>query len=341
MRPKKGVTLRDIAEELGISAVTVSNALAGKKGVSEEKREQILECALRRGLDLAKYRQRTTPNKEASEEGASIGVMVLNRYISVGTSFYWEMYQKTAYVASGLKCLTSLIIWKSDSEESAIPPQIANQEIDGLILIGPMDDGYKRRLKKAFDGPIVLLDQPIFDDDVSCVLSGDYYGMYRSARELIRAGHREIGFVGSLDYSKNIIDRYYGYKKCMRENGLSVRKEWVLPDRYGKEERGLVVLPDTLPTAFVTSSDWAASYLYDALQERGLSVPEDISIASYDDYLYNHPLAGRLTTYHVDMEHMARCAVRLVIRGLIGPGSTGVICEVDSHMVLRDSIRKI
>ena len=165
--------------------------------------------------------------------------------------------------------------------------------------------------------------------------------MYRSARELIRAGHREIGFVGSLDYSKNIIDRYYGYKKCMRENGLSVRKEWVLPDRYGKEERGLVVLPDTLPTAFVTSSDWAASYLYDALQERGLSVPEDISIASYDDYLYNHPLAGRLTTYHVDMEHMARCAVRLVIRGLIGPGSTGVICEVDSHMVLRDSIRKI
>ena len=342
MRPKKVVTQKDVAKELGISAVTVSNALSGKPGVSPELRQRIIGCAEEKGLKYSRVENRTlVKDKPEEDEGILIGTVVLKRYISVGTSFYWEMYQKTAYAASERHCLTSLIIIEEDSVEMEEAPDFLQKDIEGLILIGPFRTEFVSRVKQSFHGPVVLMDQQIEDQEVSSVLSGNYWGMYRSVKELIRAGHTEIGFVGALTYSRNIIDRYYGFKKCMRENGLPVHSGWVLPDRTGPEETGGVVLPEKLPTAFATSSDYAAGHLYYALQSRGLSVPEDISIASYDDYLYDHPLSGHLTTYHVDMDKMAKCAVKLLLREQKDPMSAGVIYEVDSRMVIRDSILKV
>ncbi|MBP5223808.1 MAG: LacI family DNA-binding transcriptional regulator [Lachnospiraceae bacterium] len=343
MRPHKEVKLKDIADELGISVVSVSNAIRGKSGVSEALRRRVLECAERRGIDADTYAGRKTIEKnevQPEDRIVSIAVIVSKRYISVDISFYWEMYQKTAYAASRRGCVTMLEM-PDDDAESMAPRLLRRGGIDGVIIIGPMREAYLRKILEAAECPVVFMDQQIEDGRYSSVLSGNYYGMYRSVRELVRAGHKKIGFVGALDESRNIIDRYYGYKKCMRENGLNVRREWILSDRSNREEIPGIILPDELPTAFACSSDYAAAILYDALRERGYRVPEDISIAGYDDYLIGHELSGHLTTYHVDMAGMAKCAINLVLREIRDPSSAGVICEVDSNMVFRDSIAEM
>lgn len=343
MRPQKDVKLKDIADELGISVVSVSNALRGKKGVSEELRSRVRECATRRGIDTS----RQTPmektekaEKKIPDRVISIAVIVSDRYIAVDTSFYWEMYQKTAYAASKRGCITTLEM-ADDDHEFSVPQILREGGIDGVIVIGPMHEAYLQKVLDKVKCPVVFMDQQIEDGRYSAVLSGNYYGMYRSTRELVRAGHKDIGFVGELEKSRNIIDRYYGFKKCMRESGLSVKKEWLLADRTGDNETPQIILPDKLPTAFACSSDYSAAILYDALKKKGYQVPRDISIASYDDYLIGHELTGHLTTYRVDMEHMAECAIKLVLREINDPTVAGVIYEVDSNMIIRDSIARI
>ena len=337
MRPKQKVKLKDIADSLGVSVVTVSNSLAGRPGVSPEMRSKIKECAAKMGLDYSKYQKPISVKDEKPElAGKTIGVIVSERYMNIGASFYWEMYQKVAYAVSEINCFTSLTILKDYSDKAKLPAII---DVDGIIIIGPVREKYLERLLSIAKVPVVLMDQQIEMGNYTSVLSGNYYGMYRATRELVLAGHEKIGFVGALDYSRNIIDRYYGYKKCMRENGLKVNRKWVLSDRCGDNETPLVVLPEELPTAFACSSDYAAGILYNALKERGINVPDDLSLVGYDNYLLGSELEGKLTTYNVDMVKMARLAVNQVIKEIDDPSLAGTIYEIDSVVVKRSSIK--
>ena len=339
MRPKQKVKLKDIADSLGVSVVTVSNSLAGRPGVSAEMRTKIKECAAKMGLDYSKY-GKTTPKKVENPEliGKTISVIVSDRYIYIGASFYWEMYQKVAYAVSENECFTSLSMVKDYDDDEILPPVT---DADGVIIIGPIKEKFLNRLLAAVKVPVVFMDQQIETGNYTSVLSGNYYGMYRATKELIKAGHKEIGFVGALDYSRNIIDRYYGYKKCMRENGLKVNREWLLPDRSGNDETPMIELPKKLPTAFACSSDFSAGLLYEALKKQGKRVPEDISIVGYDNYLLNSDLEGKLTTYNVDLVKMARLTVEQVINEIEDPSLAGTIFEVDSNVVKRTSIKEL
>lgn len=337
MRPKQKVKLKDIADTLGVSVVTVSNSLAGRPGVSQEMRKKIKECAVSLGLDTDKYQNNTAVNEEKSiTRGKTIGVIVSERYMLVGASFYWEMYQKVAYAASEGECFTSLAIIQDYSDNAKLPPKM---DVDGVIIIGPVREKYLERLLLSIKVPVVIMDQQIEIGNYTSILSGNYYGMYRATRELVLAGHKNIGFVGALDYSRNIIDRYYGYKKCMRENGLKINREWILSDRSGDNETPSIYLPKELPTAFVCSSDYAAGTLYKALLERGMNVPEDISLVGYDNYLSGNELENILTTYNVDLAKMAKLAIEQVINETLDPTLAGTIYEIDSYVVKRSSVR--
>ena len=98
----------------------------------------------------------------------------------------------------------------------------------------------------------------------------------------------------------------------MKEFGLELNEEWHLEDRVTEQEFPICKLPDELPQAFVCCSDYSAGFLFEELKSIGMSVPEDIRIASYDDYFYNKKLKGKITTYHVDMLQMARSAISIL-----------------------------
>ena len=105
------VKLKDIAEALNVSTVTVSNALAGRKGVSEEVRSQVVAKAKELGYDLKKY-----TNKR---QGVTIGVIV-SECLELGVSFYWSMYQKVAYAASKSQSVTMLEALGQENEEKGL-----------------------------------------------------------------------------------------------------------------------------------------------------------------------------------------------------------------------------
>ena len=106
-------------------------------------------------------------------------------------------------------------------------------------------------------------------------------------------------------------------------------------------DNGCGIAPEELPTAFVCNCDNTAGVLYDRLAEAGLRVPEDVSVTGYDDYLFNHVFSSSLTTYHVDMEEMARLAVKLLLRQVRKKEGGRGVRYVDGFMVERGSVKNM
>ena len=87
----KAVKLADIAERVGVSTVTVSKALSGQKGVSEEDREKIRSIAEELG-----YQQPSAAKKSQNQKSYNIGILISERFLDKYESFYWQMYQAVA-----------------------------------------------------------------------------------------------------------------------------------------------------------------------------------------------------------------------------------------------------
>ena len=189
---RKSVRLSDIAEKLGVSTVTVSNALANQRGVSEELRERIKAMAAEMGYQAP-------GSQAASKTAVNIGVLVQERYLGNGSSFYWRLYQELAIACAAHNCLLAFCVLKPSEEKNIeIPVMVSDHRIDGLIVMGEVSRAYLRKLEKESGMPMVFLDFYAAEFDVDCVISNNFYGMYTATRHLIKKGHRKIAYVGSI-----------------------------------------------------------------------------------------------------------------------------------------------
>ncbi len=321
---RKSVRLSDIAEKLGVSTVTVSNALANQRGVSEELRERIKAMAEEMGYQA--------PGSQASSKTAvNIGVLVQERYLGNGSSFYWRLYQELAVACAAHNCLLAFCVLKPSEEKNIeIPVMVSDHRIDGLIVMGEVSRAYLRKLEKESGMPMVFLDFYAAEFDVDCVISNNFYGMYTATRHLIKKGHKKIAYVGSIKSNSSIVDRYFGYLKAIRQYDIEEREDWIIEDRVpGTMEIIEPDLPKDMPTAFVCNCDQTASMLIRGLESRGYRVPEDVSVVGYDNFLFMPVCDIAITTYGVDMPEMAKAAAERIIsrvKGLDkGPGRLSVI----------------
>lgn len=303
--------LIDIAKRLDVSTVTVSNALANQRGVSEEVRKKIIATAEEMGYRLP----RAEKNKK-NEKNWIVGVAISEKYLDEYVSFYWSIYKEISKIATEKGWFTFVEVLKNESERNLEPLLfVKEKKADGVIILGELSKNYLDLLKKNMNAPLVFLDFYERKMSVDSVISDGFYGTYFLTTYLIKKGHKNIGFVGSVMADTSVTDRYYGYSKALRENGLTERPEWVVPDREeGKplegSKRDLHFPEDNLPTAFVCYCDLVASYAVKYFEERDIRVPEDISIVGFDDYLFPGLSDKNITTYRVDKEKMAKAAVK-------------------------------
>lgn len=132
----KAVKLADIAERVGVSTVTVSKALSGQKGVSEEVREKIHSIAKELG-----YQQPSAARKSQNQKSYNIGILISERFLDKYESFYWQMYQSVATRATAKECFTMLeVIGMSEEENGRMPKLVQERKVDGIIVIGKMMD---------------------------------------------------------------------------------------------------------------------------------------------------------------------------------------------------------
>lgn len=336
----KAVKMADIAKILGVSTVTVSKALSGQKGVSEELRAKIKKQAADMGYRSASAQDQERIGRKMSY---TIGAIVADRFLDKYESFYWTLYQEVATVAVQRGCFTMIEVLQSEDEnELHMPKLLQEKKTEGLVIIGRLSPAYLDKLTECADIPILFLDFYDKEGRFDSVVSNSYFGMYTMTNYLFDRGHRDIAFVGNVLSTDSITDRYFGYVKSLYEHGIEVRPEWVLDDRNPHTERSdagfEIKLPEVMPTAFACNNDGAAARLVRTLERAGYRVPEDISVVGYDNFLPPGLCDIGITTYEADMHEMAKRTVKNMIRKIEGESYKRGICIVNGRVVLKDSV---
>lgn len=329
------VTMRDLGKRLGVSAVTVSKALAGKSGVSEEMRQKIIKLAADLGY--------VNPNAQQGKvtRGLDVGILVPDQFFSNDTFYamFYKLLMQTLTDAGYFGMLE--LIPESMQQALLLPNIVRSNRVDALIILGQPTEAYTRMLVSQ-PLPVVALDFYYPALPVDAIIGDSAFGSARLTWELIHKGHRDIGFLGNVKATSSIMERYLGYASAMMMNDLPIRPECVVRDR---DDNNVVLelekqLPEKLPTAFVCNCDVMARTLIDVLMRRGLRVPEDVSVVGYDDF-NNVPGSLPLTTFRVNTAAMCQMAVKLVEERCGGDQKPFVRMVVGGECVYRDSVRAI
>ncbi|MGN1191699.1 MAG: LacI family DNA-binding transcriptional regulator [Dorea sp.] len=326
----------DIAQKLGVSTVTVHNALCGRKGVSDEMRARILELAREMGYETG----RTSKKKEESGESWKIGVLIAENYLAQYATYYWKMYQELALAATEKRCYTTVEVLKKQAEKKTmeLPESVKRKTVDGMIIIGEIDIRYIRELKKKAGIPIVFLD--FYNSEIAkdAVIADNFYGMYQLTELLFAQGIEKLAFVGSIYATSSIMDRYCGFMKAMLEHHKTLPDEWLMEDRDYLGQVGFE-LPNCMPEAFVCNCDLVAGILIEKLEKAGYKVPEDISVVGFDNFISPGFLDAKVTTYEVNMKAMTKVALDKLIKQLRVTGRSRTLEVVSGHICLKNTIK--
>lgn len=327
----KSVTLTDIAKACGTSNVTVSKALADKKGVSDELRNKIKQTAKQMGYE---------PSKASAAKGTRmIGVLIPKKFMDPNGSFYWALYNELAdlFKQQDYFCIIETLS-QEDEDELVMPKLITDASVSMLISLGQLNEEYLRLLNENVS-EMLLLDYYIPGLEIDSITSNGYGGGYGITRYLITLGHKKIGFIGNIKATSSIFDRYMGYMKAMIENDLEVVDEWTLEDR---DSSGFIDIsfPKQLPTAFVCNCDETAYSVIRQLEQLGISVPNDISVVGYDNYLISDLSKPSITTIDVDCEKMAREAVKMALARIDDPSAPPTSITITGRLIVKESAKK-
>lgn len=330
------VRLADIAQKLGVSTVTVHNALCGRKGVSDEMRARILKTAKEMGYEAGN----ASKKKKEAEKIWNIGVIIAENYLAQHATYYWKMYQEFALAAVEKHCYTIVDVLKKDAEVHTleIPEALLEKSVDALAVIGEIDAGYIQRLREEMHMPIVFLD--FYNKDIAkdAVVANNFYGMYQMTELLFDQGLEELAFIGSTDATSSIMDRYCGFMKSMLSHHKTVPEEWVIRDRDEMGRLGFE-LPRYMPQAFVCNCDLVAGMLIAKLEAAGYWVPEDISVVGFANFEYPGYTETKITTFEVDMKAMTKTALDKILKQLRMPGRNRSLDMISGHVRCKNSVK--
>lgn len=326
---KRKPSMQQIADLCGVSKVTVYKALRSDVGVSAQMRQQIIQTA-----------QALHYNYSHHQSSYRIAFLVAHRFFletdAFYTNIYYLMYQQC--IDKGYQ-LPLFILNREDEMRGVLPSQMTGQRFDGIVVAGELDAAALAQIN-TLNLPTVYVD--FYDVDLTndCILVDNFFTAFKLTKYLINLGHTQIGFVGEVDSYISVIDRYYGYRKALHTSRLPFRPEWVV--RNWDPVSGLYhtnsPLPDPMPTAFVCQCDMAAYYLIEALHQRGLRCPEDVSVISFDNTRLASSMAPKLSSLEISTKEIAACSLSRLLARIKDPNSPKERLYINTHLVERDSV---
>lgn len=194
---------------------------------------------------------------------------------------------------------------------ASLPIMIEQHRVDGVFLRGEMDDELITSIEKA-GMPLVLLGNYRRDRDIECVIADDIGGAYRAARHLLDIGHTRIGFIGAPMGNMWSWERLQGLRLGLDERNLPLKEQWISTDDLWSGREGFLRMMDLedKPTAIFCANDRFARTAMETAREKGLSIPEDISLVGFDNDPWTAKSNPPLTTVDTFPELIGKAAVK-------------------------------
>jgi LacI family repressor for deo operon, udp, cdd, tsx, nupC, and nupG len=332
----RAARIQDVAKLADVSTATVSRALATPERVSPEARARVLEAIAKTGY---------VPNPAARTLRSQKTYMVLVVLPDLSNTFFSKILrgiEETLFEAGYGMIISDLD--GSPEKEAHFAAFTAAGRVDGAILLNGHlfgqsreGEGQPARIKI----PLVAVCEAIPGADIPQIEIDNRAAAYGMTQHLVSLGHRSIAYVSGP--ASNILERerFQGFKDGLETAGLPFDPALVLPGDYTIEAgvragQDLVARP-TRPTAVFCTSDEMAIGLMRTLFSAGLRVPEDISVAGFDDIEFAAVAEPPLTTIHQPRRELGQAAASALIELLQGRSSPKRI-RLETELVIRDSV---
>ena len=325
--------MNEIAEKLNLSIATVSRALSGKADtVSEETRKAIFEAVEKYG-----YRKRRTIGK-------SVAFVIDKDSFNLSSQFY-------AQIISGIEeeLIRSKYYFHFNSVErekfDLTKINLNFNDLAGVIMVGVYHDDFVLKLK-SIEIPLVLLDYYIPTEDIHTVLIDNADGILKACKYLASLGHTRVAYLSGDSVETSAQERLYGFRRSQEMFGLDGDRDLVLMNCKSRMDEGFEAMNaildiDRLPTAVLAYNDLIAVGAMDAIKQRGLSIPQDISLVGFDDIGLASEVNPSLTTVHVRKRTMGIMAVKSLLQIIKGTEERVKKVLVPTRLVIRDSTAAI
>lgn len=330
------VSVRKISEETGFSPATVSNALNHKKGVNADTAKRILEVARIMG-----YTETSRITK------VKFVMIKRNGMVIEDTPFFTQMLRGIEQECRnmGLELIVQNLSLHDDSFRRDISA-VQSDKSCAVILLATEFLDEDMWIIRGMKVPFVVIDFWNENYTFDAVMATNQDSARSAINFLIERGHKEIGYLAGSFRIKPFRGRAAGYQQALEKAKIPYKKEYVVtltPNISGAYEdmKKHLERDPALPTAFFADNDIIALGAMKAMKERGIRIPEDVSVIGFDDVSYSAISEPPLTTMRVPKEELGRQAVRRLNEIIRDNDTVKMKMQICTDFVERASVRSL
>ncbi|MDP2634834.1 MULTISPECIES: LacI family DNA-binding transcriptional regulator [unclassified Pseudoalteromonas] len=335
----KKVTINSVASYAGVSKKTVSRVLNNEPNVSDATREKVLKVF--KELDY-------TPNPIARGLAQNRSFIIGCIYDNPSKSYITRV--QTGALAACQENNYNLLIhpcdMRGDALISNIEQLLQSSRLDGLVLTPPFSD-FKELVDflKTKKIPYARVASAVLDDESISVRSNDEQGAFEITEHLISLGHKSIAFIkGHPDHSATE-QRFKGYLRALDTHGVEFNEGLVEEGNFsyhsGVDSARSILDLTPRPTAVFASNDYMAAAVLKLATQRQLKVPDDISIAGFDNAPIARHIWPGLTTIAQPVEDMTKQAVTKLIESIAQPEEKPYQVTLEARLITRESTARV
>lgn len=330
-------TRQDVASKAGVSPSTVSRVVNGNGYVAQDVRFRV-----ERAIEELSY----VPNRIARSLRMNESMQIACITHNITNPFYGE-------IILGLEDVLfqhgyTLSLYTSNFTERDYRRTIGERMFDGLVVLSPVELSRVVQLKSLHDLiPMAVYWDFMNESPVSSVTIDLRSAMKHATQYLLERGHRRIAFLGHETIRVEENPRFQGYLEAHTEANVSVQPELILTTpawgdstEFGYQKLGALLLAETPFTGLVASNDLLAIGALRALYERGIKVPDAVSVIGFDDLDIARYVTPALTTVRVPKRRIGEELALLLLDELRGE-SFGSSVTLGSEFIARETVRSL
>ena len=302
--------ISDIAKLSGVSKATVSRVLNNNPNVKNETRERIIKV-----IEKNNYYPNAIARNLSKQENNSIGVIIPD----ISNPFFSKVVDRISIEAdkSGLSVLLCNSNENFEKQEKFIKALI-EQRIKGIILFSTKDTYLKSSFLKHYikEIPIVIVDRGL-KLAVPEILMSNFESAYKAVKLFIENGHKEIAIITGPLSEKTAIDRLEGYKKCLLDNNITLKKENIFCGDFGVKsgyENGKEIFKNKKRTGVFISNNLMTIGFLKSARENKMKIPNDISIFSFEEIEWSEFLGLEISSCKIPFDELGRSTIDLLQR---------------------------
>ena len=334
-------TIYDIAKATGYSAPTVSRALTGTGHLTEATRNKIINAASEMG-----YEPNSMARGLTTKRTNLIGIIYDDVQMARGFAHplfsgvlntFRELVENQGYD----------IIFLSRYFKMSYLAHARYRAVEGIAIINPETGNYQKYEEFA-DNNIPCVSTSMIIPGICSVLSENEKAGFQAAEYLLEMGHRKIAYIsGPYDlYSKAAIERYNGFKRGLEAHGIEMDESYFEKCDYwyaksGRDSFERLYNRHKDMTAVFTSSDLLAMGIMQFAKEKGIRLPDDLSIIGFDDDNVSEFMSPSLTTFRQNSRLIAEKAASLILGAIGGEAINETEIRISTDFVKRSSVKNL